>query len=184
MLKSGYLGLVILCVCHWNTQPALQYIEMNNDGESQDWMACTLCRSSRQGVDVLLRAQQRKVDWPQTSNQAESPLQESLPYTTIDEAFESMLQYMSTSSRQCKRFFASSPPHTHNCDDKYHCSRFHTSQYPYRPRRHPLQQTENMNILVAPGTYAVTAGAWGKDSQQTHVVRLDPGQSVNLDFNL
>lgn len=47
-----------------------------------------------------------------------------------------------------------------------------------------LQQSENMNILVAPGTYAVTAGAWGKDSQQTHVVRLDPGQSVNLDFNL
>ncbi|PIK51985.1 putative A-kinase-interacting protein 1 [Apostichopus japonicus] len=147
-------------------------------------MSCTLCRSGRQGVSVLQRAQRRKVEWPEKPDQLRSPVEENLPYTTIDEAFESMLQYMSTSSRQCKRFFVSSPPHTHNSCDKNHCSRFHSPQYPYRPQRHPLQQSENMNILVTPGTYAVTAGAWGRDSQQTHVVRLDPGQSVNLDFNL
>ena len=38
--------------------------------------------------------------------------------------------------------------------------------------------------MVAPGTYAVTAGAWGTSQQQTHVVHVNQGQSVDLDFVL
>ena len=37
---------------------------------SQDpWMTCTLCRSGRQGVEVLQRAQRRQVEWPKQSVQ-------------------------------------------------------------------------------------------------------------------
>ena len=37
-------------------------------------------------------------------------------------------------------------------------------------------------MVVHPGTYAVTAGEWGKEQQQTHVVHVDQGQTVDLDF--
>lgn len=39
-----------------------------------------------------------------------------------------------------------------------------------------------MNISVAPGTYSITAGEWGRQQTQTHVVKLGPGQAANLDF--
>lgn len=39
-----------------------------------------------------------------------------------------------------------------------------------------------MTISVDPGTYSITAGEWGRDQTQTHIVKLSPGQSANLDF--
>ena len=38
-------------------------------------MSCTLCRTGRQGLDVLQRAQQRKVEWPQQPHHEKSPIQ-------------------------------------------------------------------------------------------------------------
>lgn len=45
-----------------------------------------------------------------------------------------------------------------------------------------LESAEDIHMVVHPGTYAVTAGEWGTKRQQTHVVHVEPGQSVNLDF--
>ena len=41
---------------------------------------------------------------------------------------------------------------------------------------------EDVHMVVQPGTYAVTAGEWGTQQQQTHMVHVEPGQTVNLDF--
>ena len=47
-----------------------------------------------------------------------------------------------------------------------------------------LQKTEEINVDLAPGTYAVSAGAWGSDRQHTHVVHVKDGQTVDLNFGL
>ena len=45
-----------------------------------------------------------------------------------------------------------------------------------------LQTAEDVHLVVHPGTYAVTAGEWGTSQQQTHMVSVQPGQTINLDF--
>ena len=47
-----------------------------------------------------------------------------------------------------------------------------------------LQKTEEINVDLAPGTYAVSTGAWGSDRQHTHVVHVKDGQTVDLNFGL
>ncbi|XP_071483644.1 A-kinase-interacting protein 1-like [Diadema antillarum] len=152
---------------------------------SESWMSCTLCRASQQGMQVLERAKMREVIWPDPPTQSSPPMQDALAYTTIDEAFSSMLQFMTTSSRQCKRYYASRPLAAHSSLDRRHCSRFHVPTYTAVKQRHPLQKAEDVHIQVQPGTYAVTAGGWGKGSgQQTHVVHINAGQSVSMHFSL
>ena len=50
--------------------------------------------------------------------------------------------------------------------------------------KNPLQRTEDVHVVVQPGTYSVTAGSWGQGQQHKHVVHVNQGQSVNLDFCL
>ncbi|XP_030844309.1 A-kinase-interacting protein 1-like [Strongylocentrotus purpuratus] len=157
-----------------------------NHSHAEDWMSCTLCRANHQGQQVLERARRREVTWPEPREQGTPPVQDALTYTTINEAFGSILQYMTSSSRQCRRYYSSIPASTHNALDKRHCGRFHAPRYT-EPRKttHPLQKTEDVHIQVQPGTYAVTAGGWGRGKgQQTHVVHVNQGQSVNLDFTM
>ena len=45
-----------------------------------------------------------------------------------------------------------------------------------------LQRTEDVHVLVQPGNYAVTTGSWGSQQQQTHVVHVEDGQTVDLDL--
>lgn len=45
-----------------------------------------------------------------------------------------------------------------------------------------LQKSEDVHVELTPGTYAVTAGQWGAPRHHTQVVRLDPGQTVNMTF--
>ncbi|XP_033113863.1 uncharacterized protein LOC117114326 [Anneissia japonica] len=148
------------------------------------WLSCTLCRAGRQGCSVLSRAQQRKVEWPAQVHQTRPDIQDPLVYTSLDEAFSSMLQFMSTSTRQCKRFYRSIPPANKTTQDQRHCHRFHTQKIVPIKKTNPLRKAEDVHVVVAPGTYAVTAGSWGKDQQTTHVVHVTKGQSVDLDFNV
>ncbi|XP_072032613.1 A-kinase-interacting protein 1-like isoform X2 [Amphiura filiformis] len=153
----------------------------------EPWMACTLCRSGRQGIEVLQRAQRRQVEWPQQSqleNTQRGSHQDPATYTSIDDAFSTVLQYMSSTTRQCKRFYKTNPVSRQNRCDSQHCRRFHNPQYTEVQQKHPLQRTEDVHIMVAPGTYAVTAGEWGKAQEQTHVVHVNQGSTVELDFVL
>ena len=47
-----------------------------------------------------------------------------------------------------------------------------------------LQRSEDVHIVVNPGTYAVSSGVWGSGEQQTHVVHVKKGNSVDVDFVL
>ncbi|XP_071941768.1 A-kinase-interacting protein 1-like isoform X2 [Antedon mediterranea] len=147
-------------------------------------MSCTLCRAGRQGSSVLNRAQQRRVEWPAQVEYTRPDIQDPLVYTSLDEAFSSMLQFMSTSTRQCKRFYRCVPSTSKTTHDQSHCRRFHSHRIVPIQKTNPLHKTEDVHVVVAPGTYAVTAGTWGKDQQTTHVVHVNQGQSVDLDFNI
>lgn len=149
--------------------------------ESQ-WMKCTLCRSHKLGSDVLRKASERKIEWPQPKLYTDSPVEDPAVYTSIDDAFTTVMQYLSTTTRQCKRYYRSCSPESIECADENHCRRFHTPQYTNIQHRNPLETAEDVHLLVQPGSYAVTAGEWGTQRQQTHVVRVESGQTVNLDF--
>ncbi|XP_002734056.1 A-kinase-interacting protein 1-like [Saccoglossus kowalevskii] len=146
------------------------------------WMACTLCRAGRRGLDTLNRVKERQITWPEPKPQQDYMIQDPAVYTTIDDAFSNIIQFMSSTSRQCKRYYQSSSSGSKSTRDKGHCCRFHTPQYSEVQKKNPLQTTEDVHVVVAPGTYAVTAGGWGTPRQQTHVVHVDRGQSVNLNF--
>jgi hypothetical protein len=150
-------------------------------GESE-WMKCTLCRSHKIGSDVLKKASQRKIEWPQQKSYGDSPLEDPVVFTTIDDAFASIMQYMSTTTRQCKRYYKCCSPQSIDHADENHCRRFHSPAYTSIQRRNPLETAEDVHLLVQPGTYAVSAGEWGTSRQQTHVVHVEPGNTINLDF--
>lgn len=150
---------------------------------SCDVMKCTLCRSRKLGTDVLRKATERKMEWPQNNLLAsDNPVQDPMTYTSIDDAFSTIMQCLSTTSRQCKRYYKSCSPQSLDTCDENHCRRFHTTQYTNIQHRNPLETAEDVHLLVQPGTYAVSAGAWGTQHQQTHVVHADNGQSVNFNF--
>ncbi|XP_031569790.1 A-kinase-interacting protein 1-like [Actinia tenebrosa] len=148
----------------------------------EDWAYCTMCRSARQGVSTLHRASLRKVEWPDQPMQSLQVSEEPTIYTSINDAFDTILQYMNVSSQQCKRFYRNQPKGKCSNEDKNHIRRFHQPHYPIHYKRNPLQKSEDVHVEVVPGSYAVTAGRWGAERQHTHVVRIEPGQTVDLAF--
>ena len=163
-------------------------------------LPCTLCRSQRTAVLTLDRARRREVDvhsvawWPKTGtsrwSDTDCPLTDPVIMTGLDDAFASIGQLMSTASRQCGRYLGSHPEvrKENTGFDSDHFHRYHQSPPRFQRERNPLSQSsgENVRVEVLPGTYAVTAGRWGKrDSRQhTHIVHLDPQQSVQLSFTV
>lgn len=47
-----------------------------------------------------------------------------------------------------------------------------------------LSRPAAVHVDAAPGTYSVTAARWGGHKETTHVVRIEPGQAVNLTLSL
>ncbi|KAL5010445.1 hypothetical protein ScPMuIL_012750 [Solemya velum] len=146
------------------------------------WAQNAMDRSTRLGQSVYERAARRRVEWPDPTQCQGSAVQDPVVYTSLDDAFSTVLQFMSQTTRQCSRFYKSNPHSANHTCDKQHCNRFHIPHYRKAVNRNPLQQAEDVHVVVSPGTYSVTAGAWGRPGQQTHVVNVDRGQSVNLDF--
>ncbi|XP_067951240.1 uncharacterized protein [Watersipora subatra] len=150
---------------------------------SEDWKHCVLCRTRVQAADSLKRAQARQVQWPVKPVNQVPPVKD-LSSCTINEAIGTMVQYLGTSTRHCKKYYNGLSERRRNSFDRHHCSRFHVDQPESCGQRHrnPLVEAESMSISVAPGTYSITAGEWGGCQNQTHVVKLSSGQSANLDF--
>jgi len=147
-----------------------------------NWLNCTLCRSGRQSVSVLNRAAERQVTWPEPKNYGKSPVEDPMVYTSLDDAFSGILAYLSATTKSCKRFYQSCSHAEKEGKDHLHCNRFHSPKYTKALHKNPLQSAEDVHLVVHPGTYAVTAGEWGTPHQQTHVVHVESGQNVNLDF--
>jgi hypothetical protein len=146
-----------------------------------DWTTCTLCRSGRQSVDTLIRARERKIEWP-LPKQAFNPVEDPVIPTSINEAFESTMQFLSTTTRQCRRYYSSHKPKDPDTPDGIFCRRYFQPKYTSLPKQNPLQRAEDVRVQLPPGTYSVVAGRWGEQKTSTHVVHLEKDQSVQLTF--
>ncbi|KAL3882580.1 hypothetical protein ACJMK2_028910 [Sinanodonta woodiana] len=69
------------------------------------WAVNTLDRATRMGQNVYERALSRKIEWPKPLSEQQkcSPhFEDPMVYTSIDDAFSTVLQCMSQTTRQCK----------------------------------------------------------------------------------
>ncbi|XP_065835037.1 A-kinase-interacting protein 1-like [Oscarella lobularis] len=146
-----------------------------------DWRSCTLCRSGRQSVETLVRANERRIEYP-SPKETFNPVDDPVIPTTIDEAFDSVMQFLSMTTRQCRRYYSSHKPADPDSTDAAFCRRYFQPEYTSLPKRNPLQRAEDVRVQMTPGTYSVTAGRWGEQKSTTHVVHLEKGQSVQLTF--
>ncbi|XP_025099403.1 uncharacterized protein LOC112567073 [Pomacea canaliculata] len=148
------------------------------------WSESCLERTESLGLKIFQRAATRKIVWPADRIHSVCAQDPVVP-VSLDEAFSTMLNFMSLSSCQCKRYFKSAHSNKWSAHDYLHCSRYHTppASTSRSSQRNPLHCDETVHVLLAPGTYSVTAG---KDSNvtQTHIVHVHKGEAVNLDFVL
>ncbi|MBN3303764.1 A-kinase-interacting protein 1 isoform X2 [Amia ocellicauda] len=167
----------------------------------QTWLESSLVRSSRLGLEVLQRAQRRNVEWPTADQRlreenprrkeryVEESGEEEQKQTCLDDAFDTILEFMAHTTHQCKNFYKSVPLYQSGHSEVNHVCRYHTQGFPHVPSTQRLyknqepRSTEDFHIEVAPGTYAITAGAQDADNQ-TRLVRVKAGESVNLSFAL
>lgn len=122
---------------------------------------------------------------------------------SLDNAFGRIVEFMDHASHECKNFYKSVPESSDH--ERQHVCYFHSGR-PSRPgpstvplstssRKHipaPVSVKdsvksqcgpEDFHIVLSPGSYAITAGIQG-NSPQTQVVRVNPGESMSLTFNL
>lgn len=161
--------------------------------ESQAWLESSLRRSAILGQEVLDRATRRSVDWASNSNPSQTPTaedghQSEVPYPCLDDAFKTVVEFMSQTTHKCKNFYMSNPSPALSDKEKSHVSRFHSNQsLTTRPtvqtRKLSLLSDEDFHIEVPPGSYAITA-ATADSRQQTRLVSVKAGESVNLTFVL
>ncbi|XP_029910576.1 A-kinase-interacting protein 1 [Myripristis murdjan] len=164
---------------------------------SQAWLESSLRRSASLGLEVLERASRRSVDWTSTSTShsptttdedAQRPIKRS--HTKLDDAFETIADFMALTSYQCKKFYEADHCTERSNIERTHVCRFHTqtasgTSAPAAPtRRNGLESAdEDFYIEVSPGTYAITASL-SDSQQQTQMVSIHAGESINLTFNL
>ncbi|XP_060779771.1 A-kinase-interacting protein 1 isoform X2 [Neoarius graeffei] len=180
----------------------------------------SLDRSSKLGLEVLQRAKRRSETWKSVGSShrndsgtekhtegcggsGASPrnghkelLEHPAAHVTLDNAFAKIVECMSETSNQCKKFYRSgSTPELHE-QERTHVCRFHAKQLQQTSRQIPtstltskrahytgLSEPEDFLIEVSPGTYAITA-AMQDACPQTQVVHINSGESRRLTFSL
>ncbi|KAJ8396718.1 hypothetical protein AAFF_G00015560 [Aldrovandia affinis] len=181
---------------------------------SETWMESSLRRSSRLGLQVLERARRRSVDWAsasaspspphrtpaddvqtnrdETTNQRlpwEAETREEQARATLDDAFQTIVEFMAQTTHQCKNFYESAPVREPSQREVDHARRYHSRELPGLTQRNASsgkneqRALEDFHIEVPPGTYAITARA-GESDEQTHMVQVEAGESVDLTFHL
>ncbi|XP_011240172.1 A-kinase-interacting protein 1 isoform X4 [Mus musculus] len=167
----------------------------------------SLQRSARLGREVLERAKRRAVDWhsPERSRGNVGVLYRQGPYQERwsvpgSQRLLGEKYYLSMpeegGATHVYRYHRRKPPEMHMYSDTGHSQeqrncRGETSvgqESIYQTSEHSQESswpTENISkdlyIEVYPGTYSVTVGSSAL-SKKTHVVAVDPGQSVDLVF--
>ncbi|XP_023137738.2 A-kinase-interacting protein 1 [Amphiprion ocellaris] len=165
---------------------------------NRSWLESSLRRSASLGLEVLERASRRSVDWtstgasqsPTTTDEdAHIPVKKAC--TELNDAFATIAEFMAQTTYHCKRFYESGCCTEPNDTEKKHTSRFHTRigagktkpALPKRKHGHVSAAGEDFYIEVSPGTYAITA-SMPESQQQTQLVSVKAGESINLTFNL
>ncbi|XP_030588198.1 A-kinase-interacting protein 1 [Archocentrus centrarchus] len=169
--------------------------------DSQAWLESSLQRSASLGLEVLQRASRRSVDWTSTASQnptiadEDTDIADERNPTELDDAFAKIAEFMAQTTSHCKSFYESGCCTEPSNTEKNHMSRFHTrpagaktaSAPPTRKcdkyQRHVSGASEDFYIELSPGTYAITA-SMPESQQQTRLVSVKAGESVNLTFNL
>ncbi|KAM9854612.1 A-kinase-interacting protein 1 isoform 2-T2 [Aulostomus maculatus] len=164
----------------------------------QTWLESSLRRSACLGREVLERASRRSVDWTtsaasQTSTVTDEGIQTPVkkPHTELDDAFGTIAEFMTQTTYQCRRFYESGCCSEPSDPERKHVSRFHkrpaagrtTSAQPPKKHGRAPAPCEDFHIEVSPGTYAITASL-PEAQQQTQVVNIGAGESIDLTFNL
>jgi hypothetical protein len=148
-------------------------------------MYCSLCRSGRTGRDAYKRAKQRQVDWPSPQQSIKNPVSDPIIPTSLEDAFDTISQYMRMTSRQCKRYHASNEPCDSRSSGDYHCRRYHGDNFITPVIKNPINSLskDHIHVKVVPGNYSITA-AREKGNETSHVVHLEEGQAVNISLSL
>ncbi|XP_067349690.1 A-kinase-interacting protein 1 isoform X1 [Channa argus] len=165
---------------------------------SQTWLESSMQRSASLGMEVLERASRRRVNWPSIGSPQSSTATKrdtQIPVKTIQselrDTFATLGDLMAQTTHQCKRFYESGCCTEPTDTERTHVARFHkrsdarktTCIQPTGKQGSVSAAGEDFYIEVSPGTYAITACL--TDSQeQTQLVSVQAGQSINLTFNL
>ncbi|XP_070687306.1 A-kinase-interacting protein 1 [Pempheris klunzingeri] len=170
---------------------------------SQGWLESSLRRSASLGLEVLERASRRSVEWTssgasQTPTSTDEDAQIPSTHTELEDVFATIKGFMVQTTHQCKRFYESGRCTEPTDTERNHVSRFHTRPASWMPtpalptRKHaraPYNKgrasaaDEDFFIEVSPGTYSITASV-PESHQQTQLVSVRAGESVDLTFNL
>ncbi|KAM9481427.1 A-kinase-interacting protein 1 [Clarias gariepinus] len=169
------------------------------------WLESSLDRSSKLGLEVLQRAKRRSETWKSVgtphrdhhgTEKHTEILEHSATHMTLDKAFAKIVECMSETSNQCKKFYRSASAAELQGQERTHVCRFHA--YDLRQTSRQIENTtltskgahytglsepEDFLIEVSPGTYAITA-AMQDAGLQTRVVHINAGESMRLAFNL
>lgn len=166
---------------------------------NQAWLESSLRRSASLGLEVLERASRRSVDWTSTgASQSPTMTDEDAhipvkvqPCKELNDAFATIAEFMAQTTCHCKRFYESGCCTEPSDTEKNHMSRFHTRleagrikpALPTRKHGRVSAAGEDFYVEVSPGTYAITASL-PESHQQTQLVSVKAGESINLTFNL
>ncbi|KAM4573720.1 A-kinase-interacting protein 1 isoform 1-T2 [Odontesthes bonariensis] len=169
---------------------------------SQAWLESSLRRSASLGLEVLDRASRRTVDWTSTSTSQTPTASDEDARTTVKrtpselrDAFATIAELMAQTTRHCKSFYESGCCTEPSDTERTHVSRFHSCPGAERTRSSLTTRKyiknqgrvsatdEDFYIEVSPGTYAVTASL-PESHQQTKLVSVKAGESIDLTFNL
>uniref|UniRef100_A0A3B4FZK1 A-kinase interacting protein 1 n=1 Tax=Pundamilia nyererei TaxID=303518 RepID=A0A3B4FZK1_9CICH len=158
--------------------------------DSQAWLESSLQRSASLGLEVLQRASRRSVDWASTASQNPTMADEDTDIadevllsfrnpTELDDAFAKIAEFMAQTTSHCKRFYKSGC-----CTQPSDIEKNHIHQLHYQPGNNRVSgSSEDFYIELSPGTYAITASV-AESQQQTQLVSVKAGESVNLTFDL
>ncbi|KAK2894636.1 hypothetical protein Q8A67_011865 [Cirrhinus molitorella] len=165
---------------------------------SESWLESSLRRSSKLGQEVLEKAKRRSVrrsntrPRPSVFDPNERKSERDISHLNLDHAFAKIVEYMSETTRQCKKFYET--VHLAQPSEREHICRYHSQQMLKTADQKQNASTaikrdigssepEDFLIEVSPGTYSITA-VMQDTKPQTKTVRINAGESMSLTFNL
>ncbi|XP_060117256.1 A-kinase-interacting protein 1 [Heteronotia binoei] len=168
-------------------------------------------RTATLAREVLERAKNRKVIWPGPAGLQRGAIPEGdNDAVCFNAVFASVAEHMGHISEECKKYYCCVPPFRFKDNEVAHVFRYHgqlasenllkafedeenkTCPIVEEPGWFdtdaliPAKTSEQKDIYieVSPGTYSISASSGEDQIKQTHVVGIQPGQSVNLCFDL
>ncbi|XP_044281674.1 A-kinase-interacting protein 1 isoform X2 [Varanus komodoensis] len=170
-------------------------------------------RTATLAREVLERAKTRKLHWPLPTELQRRTFQEGASEDAhLAAAFASVAEHLSHISAECENYYCCVPPFQFKEHEVAHIFRYHSRQAsenllkafkneeyktgpiveePGCPDTEssalvPVKnaQLKDIYIEVSPGIYTVCASSCEDTVRQTHLVQIQPEESVNLTFDL